>query len=842
MKNKFISGLSALAIFFGLFSGVLYAQDAENVFPDVSGDHEFAQSIKFMKDNNVFQGYPDGTFQPDRVLNRAEQLKVYMLMHGIDPLASLYKNCFPDVKEDWYARYVCFAKEQGFVEGYPDGTFKPEQEVNKVEALKMLGEIQGWVMPEPDDVDPFSDTPANEWYAKYVSFAKNAGLLTEEGDEFGPAEGLTRAVTAELLFRALAIYALEEDAYSPDLDEQILAIKVADLPTPVPIILPLSPEAEYGDAPESGNAGYAGSFNTVEAKFPTRFNTVNSLYGPGAHALDSSEEWLGDPDLGEMYSYEFDADDPADPDGVMNLDNADAFDDGVRGLNIYLTQIPPPAQLTVDVTVADGAPDVPRYLNVLIDLNMDGKWKGAAAMGEKEWVTVNHVVNVAPGTTETITTDAFAYSHGLLLTPTTWMRVVLSREPIDAAAFFSDGWDGSGVFEHGEVEDYYVQLPNWTNAGGGIGGGPGGPGRGGRGLVWGKPAPVMICPKKVIFPKKVNVVNFSCSVFNFGGKGDNDYNLWRISGGVAVLPVAGTITMPTGPPGFFVPGFPGGVAGVLGNPTKLWFTAVKGNTPSTWGYKIVGKDPESTVEDSVVDLGLVAVDKDEGYEADDDLEDYLSVNTWMSEVDKDYLIDSDFEGIVIYDPVLYEMDPTDSDYDHHIKVAAHAEAFNTGGGALDYNFGSPAGCGLMQSTGQILDWYFGEEDYERCLSGGLEISVNDGEAEAVAEFSELFGVTYEPPPENLPPEAEAIVADWTNEMEDDPHIYNLTVYANDPEDDTLDYEWTGITCGTFAGTTLEQTVQWQYPLDQMEACGQAEVTVEITDSEGNVTAHTQSVF
>lgn len=813
-----LARVSLVALLTSMVSFSAYAQDA-GPFPDVGSDHPNITAIQFMKDSGVFEGYPDGTYQPDRVLNRAEQLKVYMILHGYDAQADAgqYKNCFPDVNEEWFARFVCFAKKKGWVQGYPDGTFKPAQEVNKVEALKMLGQIEGWAMTEPT-TPSFDDTPTGEWYSKYVEFAKNAGLLVEKSGNFNPAEGLSRSSTAELLFRSLAVYALGEDAYSPTLDEQIKAIDVDTLAA----LAAAAPVAEYGDAPESGPAGYAGPYSTVEAAFPTLHATTNSS-GPGAHALDSSMEWLG-----ENFSYEEDANDPADPDGVMNLDNADDYDDGVKGLTIELTSIPPPATLSVGVSVDAGAPNVPRYLNAVIDLNMDGKWGGHAAGGEPEWVVQNMPVNVPPGTTETIVSGQFAYSHGWVLTPTTWIRVVFSREPIDAAAFGADGWDGSGEFAYGEVEDYYIQLPNWgDNAGG-----PGGRNKGGRGLVWGKPAPVMICPKKVIFPTNVNQVFFRCMVYNFGGQGNNAYNLWWIAGNVTVFPVAGQIFMPTAPPGFR--GF-----GVVGNPSPLWFNAWKFGQvqqPSTWGYKIVGIDPESSVNvnEGTIDVGLVPADKDEGYSGGT-LEDILS---WADELDDYYLFgDGLWSGPLIVDATFLEMDTVAGQY--HFVGVPHVRCAEGECGSLDYTWTSPTSCGLFDldpATG-ILDWTFDEADAAECLEGGLDLSVSSETGEDAMAFHDAFA-NHDAlsTPANTPPEIQGIEAQWLNNMEDDPHLYNLTLSAFDADGDTLSYEWMSIDCGSFNTGTASQTVGWQYAQADMNQCSSAQATVEVSDGTDTVQA------
>jgi S-layer homology domain/GEVED domain/Bacterial Ig domain len=845
--KRMVASLGILAITASFLSFPVYAQDTTGPFPDVSGDHMYVEAIQFMKDSGIFEGYPDGTYQPDKVLNRAEQLKVYMLLHGLDPDADTYKNCFPDVKDEWFARFVCFAKVQGWVEGYPDGTYKPAQEVNKVEALKMLGEIQGWTMTTPFE-DPFDDTPATEWYAKYVQFAKESNIVIEELGLFNPGDGLTRATTADLLFRSLAIYALNQSAYFYGLDDQIIAIDVTKLVAPAGIILPgatptAAPTAEYGDAPEDGPAGYAGSFSVVEAAFPTLYNTTNSTYGPGAHALDSSEEWLGDGVAGGLYSYEEDADDSADPDGIENLDNTDDYDDGVTGLNIILTSIPPPAYLTTQITVAPDAPDVPRYVNAVIDLNMDGKWAGNAAGGEPEWVVKNFVVNVSPGSVQTVTSDAFAYSNGLLLTPTTWMRVVLSREPINAATYGTDGWDGSGAFTKGEVEDYYVQLPNWDDGAGGLGGGIGGAGAGGRGLIWGKPAPVMKCPTKVKFPKGQDWVLFSCGIWNFGGRGDVVYDLWRISGLVDVWPVTGLINMATAPPGFFVAGAPGGGMGVMGNPHREWFVGSnRAGTPSTWKYKVVGVDPDSTVGEGVVNLGLIPGEVEEGYEADDSwtVDDFVF---WSAEVDDAYLIDPDKLGPSIIDVAFFEEDNTDTPDMHHIIGLADIRDNDNEMGDLDIVWRSPVNCGNMETNLNRLDWTFTAAQYDECLYNGLELTVDDGSNAITESFFDVFvdvGLA-EAPPENSAPVINGIGKTWLNAMEDDPHLYNLTLNATDADGDSLTYEWKSVTCGSLTSGIDQQTVQWEYPLADMETCGMAEVQVQVNDGTETV-SQTVSIF
>jgi hypothetical protein len=202
------------------------------------------------------------------------------------------------------------------------------------------------------------------------------------------------------------------------------------------------PTGDYGDAPDAGGL------------FPTTFATANSRVGaPGVHHLTTGMEMLG-----AAVSAEAGALDPADPDGVPNLVNGDS-DDGVVGVFVTAAGGPFGAatsflQIQVVVTVAAGAPDVTRYLNVLFDVNGDGQWRNSAAGAE--WMVVNLAVTTAPGTSETLTIPmGFVPTSSIVFGVNSWLRVTLSRTAVDLGTFSGvGGWDGSGAFQFGETEDY----------------------------------------------------------------------------------------------------------------------------------------------------------------------------------------------------------------------------------------------------------------------------------------------------------------------------------------------------------------------------------------------------
>lgn len=157
-----------------------------------------AAGISLLTSLHAIQGNPDGTFLPNRTLNRAEFLKIALASSpSVRVSLSDAGNCFPDVQADaWYSQYVCLAKMRGMVSGYPDGTFKPERSVNYAEALKMLGELYEYVAYSAED---------EEWFAGYVRAAQFNKTALPSSLQYDRA--LTRGQMARL---AAAFRAKEE--------------------------------------------------------------------------------------------------------------------------------------------------------------------------------------------------------------------------------------------------------------------------------------------------------------------------------------------------------------------------------------------------------------------------------------------------------------------------------------------------------------------------------------------------------------------------------------------------------------------------------------------------------
>ena len=175
-----------------------------SIFHDVNSTHKYYDAVNYLKTNGIITGYEDGYFRSENNLNRAELLKILVEGVGISPSESEYKNCFPDVTDDWYAKYVCYAEAQNWISGYPDGTFKPADNINKVEAIKMLLEVFQ-IDLETSDSDPYNDVDKDEWFGDYINTAKELGILEETGTNYSPGEYITRGQISENIYRLISV-------------------------------------------------------------------------------------------------------------------------------------------------------------------------------------------------------------------------------------------------------------------------------------------------------------------------------------------------------------------------------------------------------------------------------------------------------------------------------------------------------------------------------------------------------------------------------------------------------------------------------------------------------------
>lgn len=178
----------------------------EQVFPDVPKSHPNYKAITYLKKNNIIGGYPDGTFKPGNTITRAETLKIALNGAGINSDAyAAMASMFPDVDESHTLKqYMNYAKSNGIVNGYPDGTYKPNNTITKGEGSKVLVNIQGITPPMPTE-DPYYDVSKTLDLSKFIAYVKEKKLLDVAGATFGINNNMTRGDVAEMMYRLIAL-------------------------------------------------------------------------------------------------------------------------------------------------------------------------------------------------------------------------------------------------------------------------------------------------------------------------------------------------------------------------------------------------------------------------------------------------------------------------------------------------------------------------------------------------------------------------------------------------------------------------------------------------------------
>lgn len=204
--------LSAILIIPILFLSNAPTTKAEN-FTDVKEGDKYFTAITYLKENGLIKGYDDNTFRAKNEVNRAEALKIITLATGMLNEEELVQETESEEEQEppftdtplsaWYTPYLKAAKQKGVINGYEDGSYKPEQTVKLVEALKILqesSEISDF--PEITDDTTFADAGVGFWFSKYVAYAKEKTLINiSPSNEIFPDQEVTRGYLSEIVYR-----------------------------------------------------------------------------------------------------------------------------------------------------------------------------------------------------------------------------------------------------------------------------------------------------------------------------------------------------------------------------------------------------------------------------------------------------------------------------------------------------------------------------------------------------------------------------------------------------------------------------------------------------------------
>ena len=179
---------------------------AKQVFTDLSPEHWcYAKIMDFEKKGYVC-GYSDNTFRADRTITRAEYVKIVNNFFGYKP-SEKTTSAFKDVNSgDWFMPYVNEAVDRGYIEGFEDGTFRPQDPIRRQEATVILARIlkidkEVYPADHKDGLAQYSDSDEVQEWARVAihSYSVYNFINGYEDGTLRILRNVTRAETVELL-------------------------------------------------------------------------------------------------------------------------------------------------------------------------------------------------------------------------------------------------------------------------------------------------------------------------------------------------------------------------------------------------------------------------------------------------------------------------------------------------------------------------------------------------------------------------------------------------------------------------------------------------------------------
>ena len=157
-------------------------------FTDVNSKLWYNNSIAYLEKYNIISGYTDGTFRPEEQITRAEFVTMCMRFYDMfEDITVSDKNIFNDVpKSHWAVGYICNAIAMKWIEGYADGTFKPDSNITRAEVVAIVNRVLDrsadteYVNKNISAVNKFTDFKDKSYWAFYeILEAANTHMAVE---------------------------------------------------------------------------------------------------------------------------------------------------------------------------------------------------------------------------------------------------------------------------------------------------------------------------------------------------------------------------------------------------------------------------------------------------------------------------------------------------------------------------------------------------------------------------------------------------------------------------------------------------------------------------------------
>ena len=145
-----------------------------NSYSDVASGVWYNSAVSTLTNAGILTGYPDGTFRPDAPITRAEFATIAARFYHAPEVTG---DAFPDISGSWAREYINRAAARGLIDGYEDGTFRPNQNITRGEAMKIINKVL-FRTPDkehflPDMIKWPDNSNTDAWYYTDVQEATN---------------------------------------------------------------------------------------------------------------------------------------------------------------------------------------------------------------------------------------------------------------------------------------------------------------------------------------------------------------------------------------------------------------------------------------------------------------------------------------------------------------------------------------------------------------------------------------------------------------------------------------------------------------------------------------------
>ena len=192
----------------------------DKVYSDLSNSNPNFNYIKYLSQRGIIAGFPDGSFQPEESLNRAQAAVILVKAMGLE-ISPASEMSFKDVgKDHWAATYIDGCVKAGYIKGYPDGSFQPEEKLSRAQGISLVLRLSKQDMNRAS-LPQIEDVNHEHWAARHIATGLAAEMvgLDSSGKKFLPDSPFSR----QEMCRALGMLLTQDpDHYACELKGKLV--------------------------------------------------------------------------------------------------------------------------------------------------------------------------------------------------------------------------------------------------------------------------------------------------------------------------------------------------------------------------------------------------------------------------------------------------------------------------------------------------------------------------------------------------------------------------------------------------------------------------------------------